>query len=163
MAVIEQGDRFLPSFFLYSCWVPLLYSYLLLGKDTADRVIGSQTALSSSVLSLPTLVSPQLKTPLYSVLCTSQTISMKLPSQLGCLTAEQLCRVLGVCANPPRQHRKAIQGHTPHVCSQPGSGKSRALFPDSLDEFRNLPQLPSESCHALGDKSDPSGQFGILQ
>lgn len=68
---------------------------------------------------------------------------MKLPPQLGCLTAEQLRRVLGVCANPPRQHRKAIQGHRPHVCNQPGSGKSGALFPDSLDGLRNLPQLPS--------------------
>lgn len=31
---------------------------------------------------------------------------VKFPSQLGCLTAEQLRRVLGIFANPPRQQRK---------------------------------------------------------
>lgn len=145
--------------------------------------IGNQAAISSPfVLSLPTLVSPpQLlscpTTPFFQPYILPSSPSVPYPMILlglpgvphyraALLASSVLPRgVPGLCANPPREHKKAVQGHIPHVCHQPVNDKSRSLFSDDTGGLRCLPQplsgrIPPRSG---GKNQTPSGQFGILQ
>lgn len=126
--------------------------------------MGNQTVLSFSILSFPTLVSPQLKLPLYSVLCTSQTVPHEVAIPVGVPDCGAAPWGAGGLCKPTQATQKSHAG--PHTTSPISLAVTRAglCFQKAWMGSETFPSCPqSESPHALEDKSDPSGQFAILQ
>lgn len=114
---LNRGDRFLPAILSvqavgFTSLIPICCSARALLTVLQETKLHFFLFFPSLHWFLPSSSLPFIQCCAFPGPCL-----MKFPSQLGCLTAEQLRRVLGVCANPLRQHRKATQGHTARVQS----------------------------------------------